>query len=309
MLEMRIGDAVMMAAGGTLVPPGSLRPVENMLGQLAGELSIPVPSLWILTSDDGNALAAGDSPYVAAVGVTTGALSQLRPLELRSVLAHELAHIACGQLADRTAEALTSGGIVARRLGGSGMTLGRVLGAFHPVLGIAVGAAGYGAARHGTTMINQAFAHNRAQEAEADAVAIRLGLGRTLASALVKLEHNRSPRASLPPWSHTLLFTGRLNLADHPPTPQRVAVALAGHFDERRRCWTCWAGLTGPEEDCICGSIQLPPSACECGVTPAPDDRFCGDCGRWIVDAPCRLCGTRNSGLSAFCHLCRFRLP
>jgi hypothetical protein len=198
--------------------------------------------------------------------------------------------------------------LVARGLGRAAMVGGRMLGWIHPVAGIAIQAASYGARQYGTSKINEGFAYNRAQETEADALAISLGFGRPLASALVKLERNASGLGALPPWSHSLLFAGSLNTADHPPTRQRVTAALAAPPDDRPRCYACGATLsvTGT---CACRpGVAAHLAPCFCGAESGPADRYCGRCGRVVAEATCRRCGTPDSG-KPFCSGCHLPLP
>jgi len=67
--------------------------IYTMVGQLAQEMRIPMPKLWLINMSMANAFATGRNPSNASVAVTTGILSLLDRDELRGVLAHELAHV------------------------------------------------------------------------------------------------------------------------------------------------------------------------------------------------------------------------
>ncbi|MEO7803716.1 MAG: M48 family metalloprotease, partial [Actinomycetota bacterium] len=64
-----------------------------VVGKLAAQAGLPMPSLHVIASEQANAFATGRNPNHAAVAVTQGIMQQLSPDELEGVLAHELAHI------------------------------------------------------------------------------------------------------------------------------------------------------------------------------------------------------------------------
>lgn len=61
--------------------------------RLTQQASLPMPSLYIIPSDQPNAFATGRNPDHAAVAVTRGLMQTLSRDELEGVLAHELAHV------------------------------------------------------------------------------------------------------------------------------------------------------------------------------------------------------------------------
>lgn len=67
--------------------------IYTMVGELARDMNIPMPKLWLLPTPMANAFATGRNPQHASVAVTTGILKLLDKHELRGVLAHELAHV------------------------------------------------------------------------------------------------------------------------------------------------------------------------------------------------------------------------
>lgn len=252
-------------------------------------------------------MAAGESPYVSAIGVTTGAIAVLQPSELHAVLAHEVGHIVLGHLADRTAQALKRMGATMSLVGVGGWTAGGVIGQFHPVLGLGVRLAGLGTTAYGATKINEGFAVNRAQEAEADQFAFSLGLSRPLASSLVKFGRCGAISDPLPDWAQSLMVFGRLDMADHPTTHERVSAALATRSGHDRICPYCWS-LQSSSERCGCDQ-SVRGHVCSCGCRCGPDDRFCGSCGLSTPGTRCRFCGESDSLRSAYCDHCSFPLP
>ena len=67
--------------------------IYAMVNDLAREMNIPMPKLWIVKMPMANAFATGRNPSNASVAVTDGILKILEPYELRAVLAHELSHV------------------------------------------------------------------------------------------------------------------------------------------------------------------------------------------------------------------------
>lgn len=65
----------------------------EMVQELANNMHLPMPKLWIINTPMANAFATGRNPQHASIAVTTGILDLLDRDELRGVLAHELAHI------------------------------------------------------------------------------------------------------------------------------------------------------------------------------------------------------------------------
>jgi heat shock protein HtpX len=62
------------------------------------QLGLPMPMLAIYPADEPNAFATGPTRHRALVAVSTGLLDRLAPQEVEAVLAHELAHIANGDM-------------------------------------------------------------------------------------------------------------------------------------------------------------------------------------------------------------------
>ncbi len=210
--------------------------IMRELTQLA---ELPMPKLYVSQEQQPNAFATGRNPDHAAVCVTEGLLRTLSWVEIRGVLAHELAHIRnrdilTGSVAAAIAMAI---GFVARMaMYGAMFGGGRDReGGGNPFGAIAVAIFAPMAAG----LIQMAI--SRSREYEADRTAARLiGDGEPLASALEKLNgysvqipsHIDAAQASnyiINPLAgrrggFTNLFT------THPPAADRIARLRAGEW-------------------------------------------------------------------------------
>jgi Zn-dependent protease with chaperone function len=97
------GQVVAEHLGGRLLHPETTDPHESVLLNVVEEMALasgtPTPPVYLLEDEDGiNAFAAGFSPNDAVIGVTRGALHQLRRDELQGVVAHEFSHILNGDM-------------------------------------------------------------------------------------------------------------------------------------------------------------------------------------------------------------------
>ncbi len=203
--------------------------VLRVLAQRAGLGHIP--QLWWLNSPMANAFAIG-SREDSAITITRGLMDTLSEEERIAVLAHEIAHVAHGDLfvmglADAIAR-LTS---VLGWIGGIGLVLSLpyfLAGGEVPWLGLALIAVA-----PQVSVVAQ-LGLSRSRELDADLTAVVLtGNPEALASALRKLE--RVERG----WRR-LVFPGRSTpepswLRTHPPTEERVSRLLALRVPRRDR--------------------------------------------------------------------------
>jgi heat shock protein HtpX len=68
----------------------------------AGKAGISMPEVGIYDSPEANAFATGPSRHHALVAVSTGLLQNMRPRDVEGVLAHEVSHVANGDMVTMT---------------------------------------------------------------------------------------------------------------------------------------------------------------------------------------------------------------
>jgi len=204
----------------------------HIVRELAAGVPMPMPRVYLISSESPNAFATGRSPEHAAVAVTEGILRLLTRDELRGVLAHELSHV-------RNRDTLISA--VAATLAGVVMMVARM--AYWAALFGGMrrdereegggGALGFLAmiivAPIAATLIQLAI--SRAREYEADATGARiLHNPEALASALEKIASasSRIPLPAGPATAHLWIVSPLrgnwlANLfSTHPPIEERI---------------------------------------------------------------------------------------
>jgi len=67
--------------------------LHKFVSEIAHEMKLPLPKIFIVPTQTPNAFATGPSPKKAVVACTVGILDILDDRELKGVLAHEMAHI------------------------------------------------------------------------------------------------------------------------------------------------------------------------------------------------------------------------
>ncbi len=83
----------------------------QMVRELTTRADLPMPSLYMIPSEQPNAFATGRSPKNSAVAVTQGITKLLSEDELRGVIAHELAHIRSRDILTQSVAATIGGAI------------------------------------------------------------------------------------------------------------------------------------------------------------------------------------------------------
>jgi heat shock protein HtpX len=85
--------------------------LHSLVAQLAQNVGIPKPKIYIINSSTPNAFATGRNPDNAVVALTTGILQLLDENELKGVISHELTHIKNRDILIATIAATIAGAI------------------------------------------------------------------------------------------------------------------------------------------------------------------------------------------------------
>jgi heat shock protein HtpX len=81
---------------------GELDWLHNKVSQLAQQANLPMPEVGVYSSPEVNAFATGPSKSRSLVAVSTGLLRSMGKREVEGVLAHEVSHIANGDMVTMT---------------------------------------------------------------------------------------------------------------------------------------------------------------------------------------------------------------
>ena len=197
--------------------------------RLTQQAGLPMPEVGIYPSDEVNAFATGPSKKRSLVAVSSGLLRSMRPEEVEGVIAHEVTHIANGDMVTMTllqgvinafvmflariiAYVVVRGGSDSRSRGSSGLEFLIVI-VLQIVLGIL-----------GSLVVNW---FSRQREFRADAGGAHLAGRPRMIAALQRLKANQE----LVDPSHQALATMKINgtrawaalFASHPPLEVRIA--------------------------------------------------------------------------------------
>jgi heat shock protein HtpX len=195
--------------------------VYNTVERLTRQANLPMPEVGVYESAEVNAFATGPSKSRSLVAVSTGLLRSMRPNEVEGVLAHEVAHIANGDMVTMT---LLQGIINAfviffARVIASMMSRNNERPSYLVIFALEIGLGILG------SMITAWF--SRLREFRADAGAAHLSGRENMVAALRRLMANRE----LVDTSHQALATMKINgqrgwmvfFSTHPPLEQRIA--------------------------------------------------------------------------------------
>ena len=213
------------------VGPDEAPELYAMVDRLRQRADLPMPSLYVIPSDQPNAFATGRNPSHAAVAVTNGIVRLLNTEELEGVIAHELAHvknrdILTSSIAATIAAAITLLARFALFFGGGDRDRGNAISSLLMLFLAPVAA----------MLIQMAISRAREYAADRDGAEI-CGKPRALASALNRLQQGaeRAPMNANPSTAHMFIvnpFAGALKglrglFSTHPPTEERIERLLA----------------------------------------------------------------------------------
>lgn len=203
-----------------------------IVGRLAEEAKIPMPTIYFIDDDSPNAFATGRDPAHSAIAVTRGITQLLTEVELEAVLAHELGHVKNRDILISTIAAVLAG--VVTTIAHYGMYFGSNYGSSNsdnrpanPIFVLLMVILAPLAA----SLINLGI--SRSREYEADATGAHLcGKPLALASALAKIEKLSQfrPMTEANP-ALSSLYIAQPNQAGwlmnlfstHPPMAERIA--------------------------------------------------------------------------------------
>ncbi|HID93283.1 MAG TPA: protease HtpX [bacterium (Candidatus Stahlbacteria)] len=225
-------DRIVLAATRAMeISEGEFPELYRVVRSLSTQARIPMPRLYLISSESANAFATGRNPQNAAIVVTKGLINLLNEEELAGVIGHELSHIRnrdilISSIAATLAGAVTIvaswarwgailGGLSDDEQGGVGLLPLLIIGILAPL---------------GATIIQLAISRAREYGADEGSASItRKPL--SLANALRKLEIQAKKRPLLvnPSYSHLFIVNplrGRdfitTLFSTHPPIEDRI---------------------------------------------------------------------------------------
>jgi len=188
---------------------------------LSAKAKIPIPKVYIISSQTPNAFATGRNEDHAAVAVTSGIMKILNRDELEGVIAHELSHIKHKDILISTMAATVASAVV--MLSRWAMIFGGDDRGAVSVLTMAI------VAPIAATLIQMAISRSREYEADAGSARVS-GKPEALASALAKLSRaaRLKPMDANPSTAHMFIVNplsgGSIMslFSTHPPLEKRI---------------------------------------------------------------------------------------
>ena len=203
----------------------------NTVAQQAQQASLPVPEIGIYESDEVNAFATGPSKKRSLVAVSTGLLRGMERREVEAVTAHEVGHIANGDMVTMT---LIQGVINAFVLFFARIIAFAVRMALDEKIAWLVGFAAQIALEIVFSLLGSLVTawFSRHREFRADAMGAHLAGRENMIAALRRLSLN----ADRIDTSHAALATMKISgkkswlhaFSTHPPLEERIAALQAG---------------------------------------------------------------------------------
>ena len=176
------GKAVLKLYGAQEVTPDNtaFHGYYSMVKELVENAKLPMPKVYVNDEQQPNAFSIGRNPEHAAVAATTGIMQALNERELRSVMAHEVAHVKHRDTLISTISATVAGAIASfARFGAMGRRRGG-----NPIVGLLT----MFLAPMAASLIQMAI--SRGREYEADRVGAKISKDpKALASALEKIQN------------------------------------------------------------------------------------------------------------------------
>lgn len=83
-------------------PDADAKALLSMVKELADEAGIPMPEVGVYHSKEVNAFATGPTKKRSLIAVSSGLLQRMKQSEIKGVLAHEVSHIANGDMVTMT---------------------------------------------------------------------------------------------------------------------------------------------------------------------------------------------------------------
>lgn len=214
------------AFGVELLDPNSGSELVVMISHLCQQAGIPLPQIGVYQSPELNAFATGPSKHMSLIAVSSGLLTRMNRNEIEGVLAHEISHIANGDMVTMA--------LVAGVVNSFAMFLSRIISYF---VSLAVKEDMAWIVRMVSTIALDILfsilgsivvaSFSRWREFRADAGSASLAGREKMIAALENLKRNYEPIDNRAPSMATFKIAGKKGFislfATHPPLDERIA--------------------------------------------------------------------------------------